>query len=184
MFYRYAITSLCKHSACTHIYGSWVKPSKQNECHHAPTPPTPRFHPPSHTRMRVLHSYACTHSGLCEWGWEAVTVSVGMASYQTIRLPSDSLSRWRWDRASEARTPADTESMEASPDLLPDGGALMRARVSLVSPVWLGLHWCQDAGAFRARRPRFWRAATAPLHGLSSRSRWRDTISPGSQRYS
>lgn len=40
--------------------------------------------------------------------------------------------------------------MEASPDLLPDGGALMWARVSLVSPAWLGLRWCQDAGAFRA----------------------------------
>lgn len=90
-----------------------------------------------------------------------------MASYQTIRLPSDSLSRWRWDRASEARTPADTESMEASPDLLPDGGALMWARVSLVSPAWLGLCWCQDASASRALRPVFWWAAAAPLKGLA-----------------
>lgn len=88
-----------------------------------------------------------------EWGWEAVTVSVGMLSYRTIRLPSDSLSRWGWDRASEARTPADSESMEASTDLLPDEGALMWAQVSLVSPAWLGPCWCQDVGALRALWP-------------------------------
>lgn len=80
--------------------------------------------------------------------------------------------------------PQTLRAWRASPDLLPDGGALMWARISLVSPVWLGLHWCQDASTFRARWPMFWRAATAPLHGPSSRSRWRDTISPGSQRYS
>lgn len=130
-------------------------------CTHTPSTHT---HPPSHTCMRVHHSLACTYSVFWEWGWEAVTVSFGMASYQTIRLPSDSLSRWRWDRASEARTPADTESMEASPDLLPDGGALMWARVSLVSPVWLGLRWCQDAGALR---PGFRLAAAAPLQSLA-----------------
>jgi len=90
-----------------------------------------------------------------------------MASYQTIRLPSDSLSRWRWDRASEARTPADTESMEASPDLLPDGGALMWVQVSLVSPAWLGLRWCRDAGAFKALWPGLWWAPAAPLWGVA-----------------
>lgn len=74
-------------------------------------------------------------------------VSLHIPSYQTITLPSDSLSRWRLDRASKARTPADTERMEASPDLLPDGGALMWTQVSLVSPAWLGLRLCQDAGA-------------------------------------
>lgn len=130
-----------------------------------PHTPHQALRPPSPTRMRVRHSSTCIHSGFCEWGWEAVTVSVGMASYRTIRLPSDSLSRWRWDRASEARTPADTESMEASPDLLPDGGALMWAQVSLVSPAWLGLCWCQDA-AFRALRPGFWWAAVAPGQGV------------------
>lgn len=123
--------------------------------------------PPFHTHMRVHRSQVRIHSGFSEWGWEAVTVSVDVAPYQTIRLPSDSLSRWRWDSASEARTPADTESMEASPDLLPDGGALMWARVSLVSPVWSGLRWCQDAGRSGLLRPSFWLAATAPLRSLA-----------------
>lgn len=130
-------------------------------------PPHQVFYPPFHTCMRVHHSLACTHSVFFffwEWGWEAGTVSFGMASYRSIRLPSDSLSRWRWDRASEARTPTDTESMEASPDLLPDGGALMWAQVSLVSPVWLGLRWCQDAGALR---PGFRLATTAPFRSLA-----------------
>lgn len=54
--------------------------------------------------------------------------------------------------------------MEASPDLLPDGGALMWAQVSLVSPVWLNLRWCQDAGA---RRPGFQLAYSAPLGSLA-----------------
>lgn len=127
----------------------------------------------THTKPSTLPptpAWECTTAWLapipffCEWGWEAVTVSFGMASYRTIRLPSDSLSRWRWDRASEARTPADTESMEASPDLLPDGGALMWAQVSLVSPVWLGLPWCQDAGALK---PGFRLATAAPFGSLA-----------------
>lgn len=134
------------------------------------------MHPTPHTKPSTLPpipTWKCTTARLAstpffsKWGWEAVTVSVDMASYQTIRLPSDSLSRWRWDRASEARTPADTERMEASPDLLPDGGALMWAQVSLVSPAWLGLRWCQDAGTFRAHRPGFWWAVAAPLRGLA-----------------
>lgn len=54
--------------------------------------------------------------------------------------------------------------MEASADLLPDGGALMWARVSLVSPVWLCLHQFQDAGA---PRPGIRLAAAAPLEGLA-----------------
>lgn len=70
-------------------------------------------------------------------------------SYRTIRQPSDSLSRWRWDRASEAQAPANSESMEAFPDLLPDGDALMWTQVSLVSPAWLGLCYSQDTGMFR-----------------------------------
>ena len=130
----------------------------------APTPPpTP--------------AWECTAAGLAstllsfpEWGWEAVTVSVDMASYRTIRLPSDSLSRWRWDKASEARTPADTESTEASPNLLPDGGALMWARVSLVSPVWPGL--CvrmQERSGILG--PGFWRATPCSTSKFSSRSR-------------
>lgn len=54
--------------------------------------------------------------------------------------------------------------MEASPDLLPDGGALMWAQVSLVSPVWLGLPWCQDAGALK---PGFRLATATPFGSLA-----------------
>lgn len=134
-----------------------------------PQPPTSSLLP-SRTCMRVHHRLACTHSVfLFLFFWRVgverpVPCHSALASYRSIRLPSDSLSRWRWDRASEARTPTDTESMEASPDLLPDGGALMWAQVSLVSPVWLGLRWCQDAGALR---PGFRLAATAKFSSES-----------------
>lgn len=137
----------------------WATGSKQ---FNAPTPsvaklltslpylhviPQPGLHPLQFSIMGVRGGYR---------------VSLHMPPYHTIRLPSDSLSRWRWDRASEARTPADTECTEASPDLLPDGGALMWAQISLVSPAWLGLSSCQDVGTFRALGSRFWWTTTSP----------------------
>lgn len=132
--------------------------------HQAPPPSPPSLpYPHESAPQRGLHPL---HFFFFWWGWEAVTVSFGMASYQTIRLPSDSLSRWRWDRAPEAQTPADSESMEASPDLLPDGGALMWGRVSFASPAWLAGPDVWMQACFRALQPRLWWAAAAPLWGL------------------
>ncbi len=47
----------------------------------------------------------------------------------------------------------------------------MWARVSLVSPAWLGLRWCQDAGAFRALRAWVVMGRRSSASRFSSRSR-------------